>query len=334
MKKQVRKMTNRTAGYIFFYNLIMVAVMFGAVAIRTIAIMAGAGSEQAADRAVGAFGQNMGSFLGILSIAGVCGGLLFLAIASRRTGLVREAFRSSRKMEAGNFIRIFCVFMACQTIFTVAALLAELVLNPFGLTLKNAAESASAVSGDLPMFLYASLIGPVAEELVFRGFVLRRLLGGGKGFAIVLSAVLFGAMHGNFLQGTFAVGAGLRICGGGVLHRVVHPDPCSQQSGVQRPPGAAGGGSPEDGRGGAGVRRAGIFLPGGLRHPCEGEREDRLLVAAEPPAQEVLAVGFHHLLDAPLPHHGDSGGSGGSEPALGRQPLCDKNVRYRPGNVI
>ena len=74
MKKQVRKMTNRTAGYIFFYNLIMVAVMFGAVAIRTIAIMAGAGSEQAADRAVGAFGQNMGSFLGILSIAGVCGG--------------------------------------------------------------------------------------------------------------------------------------------------------------------------------------------------------------------------------------------------------------------
>lgn len=40
MKKQVRKMTNRTAGYIFFYNLIMVAVMFGAVAIRTIAIMA------------------------------------------------------------------------------------------------------------------------------------------------------------------------------------------------------------------------------------------------------------------------------------------------------
>ena len=163
MKKQVRKMTNRTAGYIFFYNLIMVAVMFGAVAIRTIAIMAGAGSEQAADRAVGAFGQNMGSFLGILSIAGVCGGLLFLAIASRRTGLVREAFRSSRKMEAGNFIRIFCVFMACQTIFTVAALLAELVLNPFGLTLKNAAESASAVSGDLPMFLYASLIGPVAE---------------------------------------------------------------------------------------------------------------------------------------------------------------------------
>ena len=51
MKKQIRKMTNRTAGYIFFYNLIMIAVMFGAIVIMTIAAMAGAGAEQAADRA-------------------------------------------------------------------------------------------------------------------------------------------------------------------------------------------------------------------------------------------------------------------------------------------
>lgn len=36
-----------------------------------------------------------------------------------------------------------------------------------------------------------------------------RLLPYGKGFAIVLSAVLFGVMHGNFLQGLFAFGAGL-----------------------------------------------------------------------------------------------------------------------------
>lgn len=209
MKKQIRKMTNRTAGYIFFYNLIMIAVMFGAIVIMTIAAMAGAGAEQAADRAVDALGQNMDALLGTLSIAGVCGGLLFLGIASCRTGLLRELFQRDRKMDAGRFFRIFCVLMACQMIFTVAAFLAELVLNPFGLTLKEAAESASAVSTDLPMFLYAGLVGPVAEELVFRGFVLRRLLGGGKGFAIVLSAVLFGAMHGNFLQGAFAVGAGL-----------------------------------------------------------------------------------------------------------------------------
>ena len=150
MKKQIRKMTNRTAGYIFFYNLIMIAVMFGAIVIMTIAAMAGAGAEQAADRAVDALGQNMDALLGTLSIAGVCGGLLFLGIASCRTGLLRELFQRDRKMDAGRFFRIFCVLMACQMIFTVAAFLAELALNPFGLTLKEAAESASAVSTDLP----------------------------------------------------------------------------------------------------------------------------------------------------------------------------------------
>ena len=97
MKKQVRKMTNRTAGYIFFYNLIMIAVMFGAIVIMTIAAMAGAGAEQAADRAVDALGQNMDALLGTLSIAGVCGGLLFLGIASCRTGLLRELFQKAQE---------------------------------------------------------------------------------------------------------------------------------------------------------------------------------------------------------------------------------------------
>lgn len=209
MKKQIRKMTNRTTAYIFFYNLIMMSVMIGVIFVKLVFAMARAGSEQAAQQTAEVFGQNIDAITGTLSIAGVCVGVLFLGIASRRTGLIKEIFLRDRKMDGKHFFRIFCVFMSCQTVFVLAAFLAELILNPFGLTLKEAAESASAMSGNLPMFLYASLAGPVAEELVFRGFVLRRLMGGGKGFAIVLSAVLFGVMHGNFLQGLFAVFAGL-----------------------------------------------------------------------------------------------------------------------------
>ena len=70
--------------------------------------------------------------------------------------------------------------------------------------------------------LYA-LVGPVAEEVVFRGFIMDRLLPYGKGFAIVLSAVLFGVMHGNFLQGLFAFGgrAGIWLCCGGIFSEMV-----------------------------------------------------------------------------------------------------------------
>ena len=81
MKKQIRKMTNRTAGYIFFYNLIMIAVMFGAIVIMTIAAMAGAGAEQAADRAVDAPWTEHGRSSGD---AEHCGGV-------RRTSLSRDS---------------------------------------------------------------------------------------------------------------------------------------------------------------------------------------------------------------------------------------------------
>ncbi len=122
MKKQVRKMTNRTAGYIFFYNLIMVAVMFGAVAIRTIATHGRSRVRAGGGPGGGRLWTEHGrSFLGMLSIAGVCGGLLFLAIASRRTGLVREAFRRDERWRPDILSGYFCVLMACQTIFTVAA---------------------------------------------------------------------------------------------------------------------------------------------------------------------------------------------------------------------
>ena len=102
-----------------------------------------------------------------------------------------------------------CVFMSCQAVFAAAASLAELLLNPLGYTLAKSVESASSVNTTLSMFIYSTLAAPAAEELVFRGYVLRRMLPYGKEFAIVISAVLFGLMHGNFVQGLFAAGTGL-----------------------------------------------------------------------------------------------------------------------------
>ena len=68
---------------------------------------------------------------------------------------------------------------------------------------------ATATSGTLSQFLYACVMAPVAEELIYRGFCLRRLQTHGDVFAIVLSAVLFGIMHANPAQMLFAFGVGL-----------------------------------------------------------------------------------------------------------------------------
>ena len=48
------------------------------------------------------------------------------------------------------------------------------------------------------------VVGPIVEELVYRGGILMSLRRFGDKFAITVSAILFGLMHGNILQAIFA----------------------------------------------------------------------------------------------------------------------------------
>lgn len=58
-------------------------------------------------------------------------------------------------------------------------------------------------------FFAIAVIGPVFEELLYRGVILRRLCAVSKRFAIVLSALMFGCMHGNILQAILGFFVGL-----------------------------------------------------------------------------------------------------------------------------
>ena len=60
----------------------------------------------------------------------------------------------------------------------------------------------------LTFMLNMILVG-VAEELVFRGVLMRGLKPLGRNFAIVTSALMFGLFHDDVVQGLFAFGCGL-----------------------------------------------------------------------------------------------------------------------------
>jgi len=62
-----------------------------------------------------------------------------------------------------------------------------------------------------------SVVPAVTEELVYRGCVMGRLRKYGDGFALITSALLFGMMHGNFLQAPFAFIVGL-VAGWAVIY--------------------------------------------------------------------------------------------------------------------
>ena len=85
----------------------------------------------------------------------------------------------------------------------------ELVMNQFDRSVADVLESVSGQSDTFSMFLYASILAPVSEELIFRGYILQSLRTYGKKFAIVFSAFLFGVFHGNLLQTPYTFLMGL-----------------------------------------------------------------------------------------------------------------------------
>ncbi len=83
----------------------------------------------------------------------------------------------------------------------------------------NTAENLNAAMGSDPTtpielilnILYISAIPALVEELAFRGIALGMLRKYGDGFAIVISAFLFGILHGNFIQIPFAFCVGIAL---------------------------------------------------------------------------------------------------------------------------
>ena len=74
-----------------------------------------------------------------------------------------------------------------------------------------ALENATITGSSLSMFVYICFVGPFAEEILFRGLLLRSLQKYGKQVAIFVSALLFGLFHGNIVQIPYAFLVGLLL---------------------------------------------------------------------------------------------------------------------------
>lgn len=61
----------------------------------------------------------------------------------------------------------------------------------------------------LSNFIFVGMVAPIIEELLFRKFLIDRIVKYGEGIAILTSALMFGLFHGNFTQFFYAFGLGL-----------------------------------------------------------------------------------------------------------------------------
>lgn len=103
-------------------------------------------------------------------------------------------------------------FTVCISANYIAQLF-SIDLSIFGLeTMYNDMETGStSLLEHITYIVSVSFVPAVTEELVYRGCVMGRLRKFGDGFALLTSALLFGMMHGNFMQAPFAFVVGLAV---------------------------------------------------------------------------------------------------------------------------
>ena len=121
----------------------------------------------------------------------------------------KQIWAKGKPMEISRFFEILCVFLGMQFLSQMSLSLLEVVLNGFDLTIMEGVERLSINSDNLSMFLYAGILAPVTEEILFRGLIQRSMMPYGRNFAIFVSAFTFGLFHGNLVQSPFAFLVGL-----------------------------------------------------------------------------------------------------------------------------
>lgn len=206
-RKQLRRSFSPVGWILLVYYLIMNAAVFLAVFVEVILSM----MNQLA----------MGNREGFMNIAesGMTGGwgyvlavavgLLILLLWKKPRYWKEEIWAKGRPMTFGSFFGILCIFLSGQTVYQTVTASLELMLNSFGLTMMEGLEAMSLGTDSFEMFLYASILAPITEEILFRGLIQRTLLPYGKKFAIFCSAFAFGLYHGNLLQSPYAFLVGL-----------------------------------------------------------------------------------------------------------------------------
>lgn len=67
------------------------------------------------------------------------------------------------------------------------------------------------IAPNILYFISIAILPAILEEAMFRGAILQSLRRFGDGFALVVSAILFGIAHGNFIQAPYSIVFGLVV---------------------------------------------------------------------------------------------------------------------------
>ena len=127
----------------------------------------------------------------------------------RKDSFLKRLSVKTESMKVRDLICLMAAVISAQILAAAADIPIEALLNSIGYTSRLSPAATADYTLNWALVIYSVIWGPVIEEIVFRGFVLRGLLPYGKKRAVIISAIVFSLMHGDISQLLFTFMAGL-----------------------------------------------------------------------------------------------------------------------------
>ena len=102
-------------------------------------------------------------------------GFVALLLWKKKDFCFREIWVSDKDMKPGSFFALLAMLISAQAVFQIGVGILEWIFNQMGLSVLDSLEGVTMLSGSFSMFLYAGIIAPIGEEILFRGLILRSL---------------------------------------------------------------------------------------------------------------------------------------------------------------
>ncbi|MCQ2969194.1 MAG: CPBP family intramembrane metalloprotease, partial [Clostridium sp.] len=118
--------------------------------------------------------------------------------------------RKESNLTFWGFIKFFLIsyfVMVLLNLFTMGFLWIIGIIK--GTDVVNPLENVLSGSSIWATIIFAGILSPIIEEILFRGVMLNKLKTYGDKIAIITTALLFGLFHENFSQFFYAVGLGI-----------------------------------------------------------------------------------------------------------------------------
>jgi membrane protease YdiL (CAAX protease family) len=155
--------------------------------------------------------------MGIASIVAALASVpLFLVLRGKKL-FTNDITEKRDSMSTSLFIRLFIIAMGAQLVFSVLTSLLNSLLAPIGFDSTKLYETSVSMLMSPSGMVYVMLVGPIVEEIIFRGAILKSLVRFGGNFAIVMSSLFFALYHIITVQAIFAFFVGLIM--GYIAHR-------------------------------------------------------------------------------------------------------------------